>query len=151
MTLQMVLDHLRAMRGTPIPYQRNGTRQMTTELAQKSDQMRSANVFVIREQFEEEIDFVAFRTEREGADRRDAIMTIPGRLDGRLTARREGATARGGKHEARFVFEDEMGISLFSFFFGCDGSGCRANRRSSFRRALELDAGLAGWSSLSVA
>ena len=148
---QVALDHFCPMRRAAVPDQGNRSRQVTTKLAQKGDQMGSADIFIVGEQFEKEIDPLPLRTERKGTDGRDAIALVPGPLNRRLASRRIGAPPSGRELKARLVFEDQMGVTLLGFFFGYDGSARCARGRLWPRGALGRGGGRVGWSSLIAA
>ena len=111
---QVVAHWLTAMRFAAIPEQRNGTGQLTVQVLQEGHQMGSADIFVVGEQLEEEVGFVAFGAEGKGADGRDAVVSLPGAVDGGLPSWGKGPSPGGGELKAGLVFENQMGAAVFS-------------------------------------
>lgn len=111
---QVFSHRLTAVRFAAIPEQRNGTWQLTVQVLQEGHQMGSADIFVVGEQLEEEVGFVAFGTEGKGADSRDAVVSFPGAVDRGLPPWGKGPPPGGGELKAGLVFKNQVRAALFS-------------------------------------
>ena len=87
---------------------------MAAQVLQEDHQMGSADIFIVGEQLEEEIRFVAFGAECKGADDRDPVVSLPGAVDRGLPRWGKGPSPGGGELEAGFIFKDQMGTAVFS-------------------------------------
>ena len=88
---------------------------MVQQVGQKAADVGLADVVMVPLVVETEA--LTDRTDRETRDDRDAITAIPVAQQRRLAARRPGPQHGGSEHEARFVYENEVGPQPNGVFF----------------------------------
>lgn len=96
-----------AMQAEPVPDQDHRPAQVAEQMAQERDDFEFAEVVVVPLVVETQA--VAVGTDRDPGDHRDAVVALRmAQVRGPAT-RRPGARHGGREHEARFVYEGEVG------------------------------------------
>jgi hypothetical protein len=79
-------------------------RQRTAELAKKKAEefydVFSTDIVIVRQQLKVQAQALLYGTQRDGADCRDSLSTVPAAVNRCFPARREGSTDNGSEHEA---------------------------------------------------
>src|SRR5882724_1611322 len=101
------LHELGAMNTQSIPYHDDRSTQVTQQMAEERDGFHVANVVVVP--LVVEAHPATGRADGDPGDHRDAIVTLRMPQDRGLTPRRPRPSDRRREHEARFVYEDEVG------------------------------------------
>lgn len=89
--------------------------QVPEQMAQEFARTGCANVVAV--ELEVEPTAQPAGTQREAGDDRDAVVPLPVSQDRSLPARCPGAPHGGNQEEARFVYEDEVGVQPRGVFF----------------------------------
>lgn len=100
-------DELAAVHAEVVPHQHDGTAQVTEQVLQERDRLRLADIVVMP--LVVQADTPPRRAHRDPRDHRDPIVALRVVQVRRLTPWRPGPHHGGREHEARFVYEDEVG------------------------------------------
>ena len=73
---------------------------MASQLTYKGHHVGTGDIFVVGQQLEKEIGFMALGTEGKGADGRDTVVPLVGGVNRGIPPWRKGAPAGGGELEA---------------------------------------------------
>ena len=96
-----------AVHAEPVPDHDHRPAQVAEKMAQVRDGFAFAEVVGVPLGVQAQT--ATPRADREPSDHRDAVVSLRVAQAWRLTPRRPGARHGGGEHEARFVYEDEVG------------------------------------------
>jgi len=102
-----LLDRLATVHAEPIPDQNHWPAQVTEQIAQERDGFEAADVVVVP--LVVQAQSATRRADRDPGDHRDTVVPLRVGQGRRLAPRRPGPHHGGGEHEARFVYEDEVG------------------------------------------
>ena len=110
------LSNERALVNTQVvPDQHHRAAQVAQQVLQELDGLHVADVAVMP--LVVQPDASARRAHRDARDHRDAVVSLPVVQERRLPARCPAARDRRREHEARFVYEDEVGPQVQSPLF----------------------------------
>lgn len=98
---------LPAVKAEAIPDQEHRAAQVAEQMAQEGNDFEFAEVVVVPLVVEAEA--ATARADRDPGDHRDPVVALGMAQPRRLAARRPGARHGGREHEARFIYEDEVG------------------------------------------
>jgi hypothetical protein len=104
-----------AMKSEAIPQHDHRAAQMLQQVGEEATDLGQADVVMMPLVVEAEV--LPDRADRETGDDRDAVVALPMAQQRRLAAWRPGAEHGGCQHEARFVYEDEVGPQPNRVFF----------------------------------
>lgn len=110
-----LLDERALVNAQVVPDQHHRATQVTQQVLQELDGLHVVDVPVMP--LVVEADPSAPRAHRDPGDHRDAIMTLPVAKERRLPTRRPASCNRWSEHEARFVYEREVGPQVQSPLF----------------------------------
>ena len=113
--MTQVVNRRQAMQEQPIPEDDHRTAEVAEQVGKKRADLGLADVVMVPLVVEAEA--LTDRADRETGDDRDPIAATPVAQQWRLAARRPGAQDGGGEHEARFIYEDEVGPQPKGVFF----------------------------------
>lgn len=103
-----------AMSRQAIPHQNDWTAQMTMDIADKANEIRCPRVviqkFVVQSQPQRP------RSPCDGGDRRDAIASVPGPLNGRVACRGPHSPPQGLQQIATFVDKNQASLAFEALF-----------------------------------
>ena len=117
-----------------IPDDRKRSSQLSPQHVQKTNHIFGEDVFVVGQEVEVEPESAPVRADRDRADGRNPVASIPAIMNRRPPARGKGATNRGREHKARFVEKNKRSAPTPSVFLCVEIAG-DANVRSSLRLA----------------
>jgi len=118
----------RAMNLPPVPADDQRPRKLLSQLPHESDDFIGTNVVVV--DLERGADPSPHRRECDGADDAQAVVAIPGSLDGSFAARSPGAAIDGLQAKPGFVEKNNAG-ALSAGFFLMRGQSCRRQRSTA--------------------
>ena len=110
-----VVNGGQAMQSQAIPEHDDGAAQRAQQVREEGADLDLVEVVVVPLIVEAKV--LTNRADRETRDDRDAVVAGPVAQQRGLAARRPGAQHRGRQHEARFVYEDEVGPQPYGVFF----------------------------------
>src|SRR6185312_6214446 len=91
-----------------VPDYREGAAKLCLQMPQVGDDVLGMHIGVVRQQIKMKVQPPVTRADRDTADGRDAVTTIPGIKNRRLATRRPGSTHAGVEHKAGFIEKNQV-------------------------------------------